>query len=292
MSRRLASALVLFVAIGIVAGACGGGGGDKKDATKVATNVGASGTASSTGETPEPTAGTPSNGSSDAQAIEAVVRAQTNANNNKDVDGFMAAFADSYYDDLGVSRDDARSLVATFIGVPQVEITNISAIEVSGDDATAQVDSNEGVFLSSEKYSFAREVGRWRIAKIEELPVQADTANAVDMDLVEYSFLFDESAAQDGDVVFYVANSGAQPHEIELMKLPDGVNAQDLRDREDVPAGVQTLGLFGPLDPGESRVLALASKLDAGRYALVCYLSDPSGQSHAALGMVKDLTVS
>lgn len=290
MSRRIAIALVLFLTFGVIGGACGDGGGDDKSATNEPTSVSTT-PPSSTGETPESTAGTPSNASSDARAIEAVVRAQTDANNNKDVDAFVGAFSDSYYDDLGVSRADARALVATFIGVPQVDVTSISAIEVSGDNATAQVDSNEGVIVSREQYSFVRVGGQWRVAKIEELPVEVDAANAVDLSLAEYNFVFDQNAAKDGNVVFNVSNAGVQAHEIELMKLPDGVDAQDLRDREDLPAGVETIGLFGPLDPGEKRTLAFAGKLDAGHYALVCYLSDPSGQSHASFGMVKDLTV-
>jgi hypothetical protein len=294
MSRWLAVGLVLFVAFGVVTNACGGGGGDKNDATKAPTSASTVKTGTPPGdETPEPTTGgTQASGRSDLVAIENVVGAQTDANNNKDVDAFVAAFSDSYYADLGVSRDDARALVTTFIGIPHVDITNISAVQVSGDNATAQVDSNEGVFLSREKYSFVRETGQWKIAKIEELPVDADTSNAVGLSLVEYNFVFDENAAKDGDVVFSVSNTGAQRHEIELMKLPSGVTAEQLKDRENVPAGVEAIGLFGPLDPGEKRTLAFATKLDVGHYALVCYLSDPSGQSYASFGMVEDLVVS
>ena len=287
MSRSLACGLALLGLLAVAMTACGGG--DKNDATKSPTAAPASATAA--GATPGSTApGTPATGG-DASAIEALIRRQTDANNNKDVDAFVAAFAESYYADLGVSRDDARALVTTFIGVPQVDITSVSSIEVSGDRATAQVDSNEGVFLSSEKYSFVREAGQWRVAKIDELPVQADTANAVDMSLVEYSFAFDAGALSDGEAVFNVRNNGAQAHEVELLKLPAGADAQGVRDREDLPAGVETVGLFGPLDPGESRVIAFSQKLAPGNYAVVCYLSDPSGQPHSAIGMVKDVTV-
>ena len=289
MSRWMAIGLVLLFAIGAIASACGGGG-DGGEATKQPARESAT-APPGPDETPEATAGTPSN-SAGAAAIEALVRAQTDASNNKDVDGFVAAFADSYYDDLGVSRDDARALVATFIGVPQVDVTKISAIDISRNTATALVDSDEGVIVSREQYSFARVGDRWLIAGIEELPVDVPAeAAVVEMRLDEYAFEFDSQAASDGDFVFNVTNTGAQPHEVELMRLPAGVTAQQLSDRENVPAGVETIGLFGPLEPLELRPIVFAQPLEPGNYALVCYLSTPDGVSNAALGMVKDLVV-
>jgi len=289
MLPRIAIAFVLFLTIGVTGGACGDGKESDEGATGEPTSRSVAETPGSD-QTPEATSGTPA-GSADGGAIEALVYFQAHANNTKDVPGFVGAFSDAYYADLGVSRSDAISLVSIFIGVPQVEVMSISEIEVAGDNATAQVDSNEGVIVSRERYTFVREAGEWRIVAIEELPVEPTAGRAVALRLVEYAFEFEEEQLQGGGYVLNVSNEGTQPHEIELMKLPSGVVADDLKNRDAVPAGVEVIGLFGPLDPAEVRTLVFADDLPAGSYALVCYLSTPTGQSNASLGMVRDLVI-
>ena len=235
--------------------------------------------------------GTPS---SAAAAIEAAVRAQAEANNNKDVDSFVALLSDSFINDqLHVSRQEARDLVAQFIGEPLVEITRVSTPDVSGDSATADVDSNEGVIVSRERYSFARENGQWLIAGVEDLPVDVpDSARAVDLRLVDNAYQFDDQAVKDGSFVFNVTNAGTQQHEVELMRLPAGVNAQQLIDPENNPAGVETIGLFGPLEARELRPIVFSGPLEPGNYALVCYLTDVNSVPFSQLGMLRGFTVS
>lgn len=288
-SRPVAFVLFALLTAGLAAAGCGGGGNG--GSTKTGTPPVIETTSPTPADAATP-AGTPPTPSADAAAIEALVRAQAAANNNKDVDGFLAAFADRYFtDEIHVTRGDARALVAQFIGEPEVVITRVANIDISGDSATAEVESNEGVILSRERYSLVRENGQWLIAFIEELPVQIDASGAVDLRLVEYAFQLDGQAVQDGSFVFSVTNAGAQQHEVELMRLPDDVNAQQLVDPENKPAGVDTIGLFGPLDPGASATLAFTGALQPGRYALVCYLPDTSGTLHSGLGMVSGFTV-
>ncbi len=289
MSSRVAVGLAVLLAIGVLVGACGDDGEVDRSATREPTGASSTGTPRAD-QTPGATAGTPAS-SSAAAAIEALVRAQTDANNSKDIDAFGAVFSEGYYEDLGVSREDAKALVGVFIGVPQVEVTSISAIEVAGDSATAQVDSSEGVIVSRERYTFVREAGEWRIEGIEELPTETTTERVVDLRLVEYGFELDEQQTQAGGYAFSATNAGTQPHELELMRLPSGVVAEDLKNRDAVPAGVEVIGLFGPLDPAEMRTLVFAEDLAPGSYALVCYLSTPLGPSNASLGMVRDLVV-
>lgn len=281
--RWLAGSLLLAAAFGV---ACGGDGGDGgADATSRPTGQA---TAGPTQEQP-PSETADATTSADVAAIEALVRQQTDAFNARDVNGFVASFSDSYYEALGVTREDAAALVSIFIGVPQVEITAITAVTIAGDGATAEVASAEGVISSLEQYTVVRQDGTWLVAAIDELPVETDAA-LVELSMFEYGYDFDAEQFS-GDAAFDVSNNGTQPHEIELMRLPDGVSADDVRDRENVPAGVEVVGLFGPLEPGENRKLVFAGGLPAGDYALVCYLTTVTGESNAQLGMVSSLVV-
>jgi hypothetical protein len=290
MVRRIALALTLLLLSSLAATvACGGGGGDNGAATK--TPGPAASREPSATSTSAQTPGASASPSTDAEAIDALVRAQTAANNNKDIDGFLVAFADSYFtDEIHVSREEARGLVAQFIGVPKVVITKIPTIGVTGDTAEATVDSNEGVIVSSERYHFVRQNGQWRITSVEELPVTVEGARVVDLTLSEYAFQFDASQISQGGYAFNVTNAGTQSHEVELLKLPEGTTAQELVDPKNEPAGAETVGLFGPLDPGKSATLAFAEDLPSGSYAMVCYLPDPSGTLHSQLGMLRLFT--
>jgi hypothetical protein len=285
MFRTILS-LVALTTLLLAAVACGGDVGDDKP-----TQVPTGGATEPIGVTGTPGVEGTVTPNADALAIEELIRRQTDANNAKDIDGFVASFSDSYYSNLGVSREEARDLVSIFIGIPQVEITGISGIEVGGETAIAEVRSNEGVFVSRELYAFTNQDGRWLVEGVEELPVDPGDARIVELQLTEYSFEFDEARTQGGGYAFNVSNAGTQPHEIELMQLPAGVTAADLTDRENVPAGVVAIGLFGPLDAGEQQTLVFAGDLPPGNYALVDYLSTETGQSNAQLGMVRDFIV-
>jgi hypothetical protein len=292
MSRRpLVLVFGVLLGIGLAAGAACGGGGGKGSPAKTGTPP-PTGTPLNIEASPTSESGTPS-AARDAAAIEAVVRAQAQANNSRDIDGFVALFSDSYLSDqLHVSRQNARDLVAQFIGEPLVEITNVTNIDVTGDNATAQVDKNGGVIVKRQRYSFLRENGQWRVAGVLDLPVDVpDSPRTVALKLVENRFDFDDQAVKDGAFVFHVTNAGAQPHEVQLKRLPAGVEAQQLVDPQRTPAGVETIGLFGPLAAGELRPLVFAQPLSPGRYAMICYLPDTSGTSHAQLGMVRAFTV-
>lgn len=280
--RWLVPALVALVILG-VSSACGGSD-DGEDATPGAT---AQPSAEPTDQAPTQTLDATT--SADVAAIEALVHQQSEAFNSKDIDGFVASFSDIYYEALGVTREEASSLVSIFIGVPQVEVTAISAITIDGDGATAEVASNEGVISSLELYTFTREGAGWLILSIDELPVEA-ASELVELSMFEYGYEFDEGQVG-GDFAFNVSNDGTQPHEIELMRLPDGVTPDDVHDRENVPPGVEVIGLFGPLESGETRTLVFADPLASGEYALVCYLTTVTGESNAQLGMVKSLVI-
>jgi hypothetical protein len=99
-----------------------------------------------------------------------------------------------------------------------------------------------------------------------------------------------------GEAVIEVQNDGPQPHEMTLVKLDAGVTFEDLQAllaSEEEPAGpppFSSAGGLGPIAAGTSGYTTL--DLEAGTYALLCFVPDPdSGAPHFALGMVDSFTV-
>jgi hypothetical protein len=69
------------------------------------------------------------------------------------------------------------------------------------------------------------------------------------------------------------------------------VNAQQLIDPASKPAGVETIGLFGPLRRASCGIV-FSGPLESGNYALVCYLTDANSVPYSRLGMLRGFTVS
>jgi uncharacterized cupredoxin-like copper-binding protein len=115
--------------------------------------------------------------------------------------------------------------------------------------------------------------------------------------VVTSDFQFDApDTLPSGEQVIEVQNDGPQPHEMTLVKLDEGVTFEDLQAllaSEEEPTGpppFSSAGGLGAIAPGTSGYTTL--NLDAGTYALLCFVPDPdSGAPHFALGMVDSFTV-
>ena len=115
--------------------------------------------------------------------------------------------------------------------------------------------------------------------------------------LADFSFLGADSFSS-GKTTVEVTNGGPQPHELTVYKLSAGVTVDDLRamlasEDETPPSGpspVVEAGGLGAIMAGQKGYVDL--DLTSGNYVFVCFLPDPnSGAPHAALGMVKGVTV-
>ena len=98
-----------------------------------------------------------------------------------------------------------------------------------------------------------------------------------------------------GRQVWEVVNDGPQPHEMALMKVADGYDA------DDVMTYLQSGGEGGPppaIPVGGAQVIAdgrsnfVELDLTPGLYVALCYVPDPAtGRPHLALGMVTTFVV-
>ncbi len=118
-----------------------------------------------------------------------------------------------------------------------------------------------------------------------ELPGPA----VVQVEMTEYHFEYDRSAIRKGRVLFKAHNAGKSSHQMVISILsPDTPPIlEQLRSPE--RRLVSQLASFPPKAPGARA--ALAVDLEPGRYAMVCFVSDPDGKQHGIKGMASEFVV-
>ncbi len=91
-----------------------------------------------------------------------------------------------------------------------------------------------------------------------------------------------------------LVNQGQEMHHVQLVKLEDGHTVAELLELaksqgEPIPAWARFVG--GPNVHAPGAHSETTSVLEAGEYALVCFIPSADGVPHIAKGMVKPLTV-
>ena len=127
----------------------------------------------------------------------------------------------------------------------------------------------------------------------QQRPPEADTR----VTLADFSFLgLDSLPAR--KTTIEVTNGGPQPHEVAILKLEGGFTAEQLRalfldESAELPAGPPPFKSAGGVAGLANGMKSWAEvDLDAGNYALICFVPDATtGAPHAALGMLKGITV-
>jgi uncharacterized cupredoxin-like copper-binding protein len=112
------------------------------------------------------------------------------------------------------------------------------------------------------------------------------------MTLRDYNFFLSRPLAA-GKHVIEVRNEGTQWHEFELVQLAPGKTAHEviafIEHGIGTPPGLP-IGGVSPLTPGG--VSYFHADLQAGRYALICFLPDrKDGKAHFEHGMVQEFDV-
>ena len=90
-----------------------------------------------------------------------------------------------------------------------------------------------------------------------------------------------------GPTLFRVTNGGTVPHELEMLPLADDVPPIDVQLKGTQRRVVTPFAGVESRQPG--RAGAFAVNLTPGvKYALICFLADPDGTSHAHEGMTSE----
>ncbi|HXK34843.1 MAG TPA: hypothetical protein VNM91_12615 [Dehalococcoidia bacterium] len=235
------------------------------------------------------------------QAVRATLESAAAAFNNKDVDRFLSHVTDMMITNaLGFSsREEARQGLAEFIGDPPITFTSFANYEFEGDAATVEVGEIEGIVRGQTRFELVKVDGAWRINSETDLPVEPPSGAAVvAIDMTEYAFSLDRTSAP-GNVAFRVTNSGDEGHEFVLFRItadgdPDAILEQLRSGSEDESTfeSMEFVAFDGPYEPGEEDVVVFTEDLQAGSYALVCFVpAEGAGAPHAALGMAELMTI-
>ena len=75
------------------------------------------------------------------------------------------------------------------------------------------------------------------------------------------------------------------------MSVPEDLDIEAAILSGEEPAGIEDVGIGGPWDPGTDTTAVFTEPLAAGRYAMLCFVSDAEGVPHAALGMINEFTI-
>jgi hypothetical protein len=102
-------------------------------------------------------------------------------------------------------------------------------------------------------------------------------------------FSFEAPTITAGTHTFHVFNDGPQTHEVQLIRLNDGVTGEDFLAAKGPPPGVM-LGGPGAYSKGGDGYWTMT--FEPGNYLFVCFVPDPaSGMPHMLKGMVHEFTV-
>lgn len=113
--------------------------------------------------------------------------------------------------------------------------------------------------------------------------------------LADFAFILpDEIAA--GPQTWMIENTGAQWHEMGIVKLAEGTTVDDVvamlsQPEQDGPPPFEDVAFLSPMGAGQRAWVTW--DLPAGEYTIICFLPDLAGDMspHAAHGMVRTLVV-
>lgn len=171
--------------------------------------------------------------------------------------------------------------------IAQPTATVVAAFESAADDPQA-------VFADESALAAIQELTAFEARACGLEPPPAAVANEIDPDAVrvdvtasEYTFDIDDPTAA-GRYSFVMVNAGAAPHLLVVAQLEPEVPLDDVL-ASDGDVGVIQAVESDLAPPGGEAVVTV--DLEPGRWVIVCPIPNDAGQSHAALGMLRELTI-
>ena len=109
----------------------------------------------------------------------------------------------------------------------------------------------------------------------------------------DFRYHLPEAITRSRPLTLHVSNQGAEPHELNIVKLAQGRGIQDIEAFFQSPSGpppFEELGGLAALGPGGSGWIKI--HLEPGTYAVFSFLLDQrTGKPQLALGMITQFTV-
>jgi uncharacterized cupredoxin-like copper-binding protein len=173
-----------------------------------------------------------------------------------------------------------------------------SNVETYGDGSVSvEVTYVQGEYqYTHERWYLVADNGYWKLDHFETLPPEPEGDTAVvgvqlGSDTDEYTIIPNtDSVTQTEALIFHATNAGKEAHMLAVLKLPEGVTADQAKQDPSLFGKAEFIGAIDYLAPGDQADLALVN-LPAGEYTLACFFTAPDGKSHVQHGMVATFTV-
>ena len=186
-----------------------------------------------------------------------------------------------------------RDQLAEYQSLAPEEIAEPTAVVVEAFESAG--DNPQAVFTDAAALAAIEELTAFEAEACGLEPPEAASNDEIDSDATrvditasEYTFDIDGPTAA-GRYSFVMTNAGAEPHLIVVAQLETGVALEDVL-ASDGDIGVIEAVESNVTPPGGESVVTV--DLEPGRWIIVCPIPNEAGESHANLGMLRELTIS
>lgn len=240
---------------------------------------------------PEIPAGEPA--SADVAArVEATIMNAVSCANSGDFVAFASLFShDGLMEECGTTN--VYDAPACFQGVPMITGVEVSDVQTHEDGRlSADLVLIFGSFVSHERqFLVVADDGSYLLDVSPDLPVAIPQgARVIDSYLVDFHFKLDQESAPAGDIAFNVMNTGEYPHEMVVLKLPEGMTVDDLMNDQSLFDQVEFIG-YTFAEPGQTAPPLVLVDMKPGTYTIVCFVDVPDGVPHVMKGMYVEFEV-
>jgi ketosteroid isomerase-like protein len=235
--------------------------------------------------------------SGDEEAIRQAVEDSYAALAARDIEVYLSLVTEAHLEDVYLFPVTKEEIQEDYeagnvdVNTPTAEVGKLTDIEVSGDTATAELWERQASSVEPWTLHLVKNGDQWQLDSVEPMKVDTpDGATDVNVETVDHRYTLSEDVYPAGDVVFQVENAGTQPHNLEVVKLPEGVTATEAsREGDPTTLGAEWTGLFAAI-PSLGEGTWILEDLQPGRYGYWCWVDD-LGTPHAYEGMYGEFTV-
>lgn len=193
-----------------------------------------------------------------------------------------------------VSDDDLATLLQMMPRLPYA-LVGLDNATVDGETATATVIYKVGNQLLGSDWTFTmKDVNGTKVWVVQSETLKTATAPAgavtVDVTIAEGAYTFSSTTIQGTDAVLNVTNSADTPHEVLIMRVPEGIDAEAIAK---APNGIPEGGTFvaqATVSAGATGTVILTD-LEPGTYTVVDLLPDADGIPNVSKGMITTFEV-
>jgi hypothetical protein len=203
----------------------------------------------------------------------------------------FAALSTTTYLQTEFGTSNPYDLPVFLEGLPPIELRSASDAQrhddgrLSADVTTllggAQVDRFRAYFVEADSHLLLDEE--------QPLPIQGADVT-IDVRLLDFAFDLSQQSVPAGALIgFTLSNEGEYPHELAVVRLPEGLSVEQVLADPSLEAHVAFLG-GAYAEPGGAGYFGLEG-LEPGTYTAVCFVDVPEGVPHVMRGMVAEFTV-